>query len=40
MTFTRGLAVMERAFHNPQHLDKMSKQFIRILLPDAKVRRR
>ncbi|KJC62499.1 hypothetical protein UP10_04115 [Bradyrhizobium sp. LTSPM299] len=39
VTFTRGLAVMERVFHNPLHLDKMSKQFVRVLLPDAKARR-
>ena len=39
VTFTRGLAVMERAFHNPQHLDKMSKQFVRVLLPGGKRRR-
>ena len=39
VTFTRGLAVMERAFHDPQHLDKMSKQFVRVLLPDGRRRR-
>ena len=39
VTFTRGLAVMERAYRNPQHLKKMSKQFVRVLLPGAKPRR-
>jgi TetR/AcrR family transcriptional repressor of nem operon len=39
VTFTRGLAVMERAYRNPQHLEKMSQQFVRILLPEAKRRR-
>ena len=39
VTFTRGLAVMERTFRNPQHLEKMSQQFVRILLPEAKHRR-
>jgi AcrR family transcriptional regulator len=39
VTFTRGLAVMERAFRNPQHLEKMAQQFVRILLPGAKRRR-
>ncbi len=39
VTFTRGLAVMERAFHNPQHLEKMSQQFVSILLPDTRRRR-
>jgi TetR/AcrR family transcriptional repressor of nem operon len=39
VTFTRGLAVMERAYHNPQHLKKMSQQFVRILLPQAGRRR-
>lgn len=39
VTFTRGLAVMERAYRNPRHLEKMSEQFVRILLPDAKRRR-
>jgi len=38
VTFTRGLAVMERAYRNPQHLEKMSQQFVRILLPQAKRR--
>jgi AcrR family transcriptional regulator len=33
VTFTRGLAVMERAYRNPRHLEKMSRQFVRILLP-------
>jgi hypothetical protein len=36
VTFTRGLAVMERAFRNPRHLEKMSEQFVRVLLPEAK----
>jgi TetR/AcrR family transcriptional repressor of nem operon len=35
VTFTRGLAVMERACHNPRHLEKMSRQFVRLLLPEA-----
>jgi hypothetical protein len=39
VTFTRGLAVMERAYRNPQHLETMSQQFVRILLPEAKGRR-
>jgi AcrR family transcriptional regulator len=39
VTFTRGLAVMERVFQNPQHLEKMSQQFVRILLPEARRRR-
>ena len=39
VTFTRGLAVMERAYRNPRHLEKMSEQFVRILLPVAKRRR-
>ncbi len=39
VTFTRGLAVMERAYRNPQHLEKMSRQFVRILLPEARRRR-
>jgi TetR/AcrR family transcriptional regulator, transcriptional repressor for nem operon len=39
VTFTRGLAVMERAFRNPKHLEKMSEQFVRILLPKAGRRR-
>jgi len=39
VTFTRGLAVMERAFHNPRHLEKMSEQFVRTLLPEARRRR-
>ncbi len=39
VTFTRGLAVMERVYRDPQHLEKMSKQFVRILLPEAKRRR-
>jgi hypothetical protein len=30
---------MERAHRNPQHLEKMSQQFVRILLPGAKRRR-
>jgi TetR/AcrR family transcriptional repressor of nem operon len=39
VTFTRGLAVMERAYRNPRHLEKMSQQFVRVLLPEAKRRR-
>jgi hypothetical protein len=31
--------VMERAYRNPQHLEKMSQQFVHILLPKAKGRR-
>jgi TetR/AcrR family transcriptional repressor of nem operon len=38
VTFTRGLAVMERAFHDPRHLEKMA-QFLRILVPETKSRR-
>jgi hypothetical protein len=30
---------MERAYRNPQHLEKMSQQFVRILLPETKRRR-
>lgn len=36
VTFTRGLAVMERAYHNPRHLEKMAEQFVRLLLPEAR----
>jgi TetR/AcrR family transcriptional repressor of nem operon len=36
VTFTRGLAVMERAYRNPRHLEKMSRQFVRLLLPQAR----
>jgi len=39
VTFTRGLAVMEHAYRNPQHLEKMSEQFVRVLLPEARRRR-
>jgi TetR/AcrR family transcriptional regulator, transcriptional repressor for nem operon len=39
VTFTRGLAVMERAYRNPQHLEKMAQQFVRILLPEESRRR-
>ena len=39
ITFTRGLAVMERAFHDPRHLEKMAQQFVRVLLPEEKRRR-
>jgi TetR/AcrR family transcriptional regulator, transcriptional repressor for nem operon len=35
VTFTRGLAVMERAFHDSRHLEQMAQQFVRILLPEA-----
>jgi TetR/AcrR family transcriptional repressor of nem operon len=38
VTFARGLAVMERAYRNPRHLEKMSQQFVRTLLPGAKRR--
>lgn len=38
VTFTRGLAVMERACRNPRHLEKMAQQFVRILLPEARRR--
>ena len=36
VTFTRGLAVMERAFHDPRHLEKMSRQFVRVLVPEPR----
>ena len=39
VTFTRGLAVMERAYRNPQHLEKMSQQFVSVLVPETKRRR-
>jgi len=39
VTFTRGLAVMERAYRNPKHLHKLSEQFVRLLVPDTKHRR-
>lgn len=39
VTFTRGLAVMERAYRNPRHLERMSRQFVRILVPEASRRR-
>ncbi len=39
VTFTRGLAVMERAYRNPRQLDKMARQFVQILVPDAPRRR-
>jgi AcrR family transcriptional regulator len=39
VTFTRGLAVMERAYRNPRHLEKMAQQFVRILLPETRRRR-
>lgn len=39
VTFTRGLAVMERAYRNPRHLEKMAQQFVRVLVPEAKRRR-
>jgi len=38
VTFTRGLAVMERAYRNPQHLERMAQQFVRVLLPEARRR--
>ena len=31
VTFTRGLAVMERAYRDPRHLEKMAQQFVRVL---------
>jgi TetR/AcrR family transcriptional regulator, transcriptional repressor for nem operon len=40
VTFTRGLAVMERAFRDPRHLEEMSQQFVRILVPEARRRGR
>jgi TetR/AcrR family transcriptional repressor of nem operon len=40
VTFTRGLAVMERVDRNTKHLEKMSQQFVRLLVPEAKRRRR
>jgi TetR/AcrR family transcriptional repressor of nem operon len=39
VTFTRGLAVVERAYRNPRHLERMAQQFVRILLPEARRRR-
>jgi len=39
VTFTRGLAVMERTYRNPRHLEKMSQQFVRILLPKSPTHR-
>ncbi|MBV8166854.1 MAG: TetR/AcrR family transcriptional regulator [Alphaproteobacteria bacterium] len=33
VTFTRGLAVMERADRSARQLDKMARQFVRILVP-------
>jgi TetR/AcrR family transcriptional repressor of nem operon len=39
VTFTRGLAVMERAYRNRQQLEKMAQQFVRVLLPNPKRRR-
>jgi TetR/AcrR family transcriptional repressor of nem operon len=38
VTFSRGLAVMQRVYHNPRHLKKMSQQFVRNLLPEGKGR--
>src|SRR4051812_16467461 len=38
VTFTRGLAVMERAYRNPRHLETMAQQFVRVLLPEDKRR--
>jgi TetR/AcrR family transcriptional regulator, transcriptional repressor for nem operon len=38
VTFTRGLAVMERAYRDPRHLEKMAQQFVRILMPQARRR--
>ena len=39
VTFTRGLAVMERSYRNPRHLEKLSQQFVRTLLPETGRRR-
>jgi TetR/AcrR family transcriptional repressor of nem operon len=39
VTFARGLAVMERANRNPQHLEKMAQQFVRVLFPRGTRRR-
>jgi len=39
VTFTRGLAVIERAYRNPQHLEKIAQQFVNVLVPEAKRRR-
>jgi TetR/AcrR family transcriptional repressor of nem operon len=39
VTFTRGLAVMERTYRNPQHLEKMARQFVSVLVPESKRRR-
>ena len=36
VTFTRGLAVMERAFQDSRQLEKMAEQFLHILVPDTK----
>jgi hypothetical protein len=30
---------MERVYRNPRHLEKMSQEFARIMLPEAKRRR-
>jgi AcrR family transcriptional regulator len=38
VTFTRGLAVMERTFRNPRHLEKMAQQFVKVLVPEARRR--
>jgi AcrR family transcriptional regulator len=39
VTFTRGLAVMERAYRDPRRLEKISRQFVRILLPKFPAKR-
>jgi len=39
VTFSRGLPVMERIYRNPRRLEKMSREFVRLLLPEAKDRR-
>jgi TetR/AcrR family transcriptional regulator, transcriptional repressor for nem operon len=39
VTFTRGLAVMERAYRNSAHLEEMSRQFGALLLPKVGRRR-
>jgi hypothetical protein len=31
--------VIERAYRNPQHLEKIAQQFVNVLVPEAKRRR-
>jgi TetR/AcrR family transcriptional repressor of nem operon len=38
VSFTRGLAVMERVYRNPRHLQKMAQAFVRLLVPETKRR--